>query len=97
MCQLHCQGVVFVTDCGDSSLGRLFTDRWVQDSDQLGCQSHSSLVLGCQVNMPTKTFGLGKGRVADLRHTEVCAWPIAERAHGVHNHGGEEHGLSGSC
>jgi UDPglucose 6-dehydrogenase len=32
------------------------------------------------VNTPTKTFGLGKGRAADLRFVELCARKIAEVA-----------------
>lgn len=32
------------------------------------------------VNTPTKTFGLGKGRAADLRYVELCARQIAEVA-----------------
>ncbi|HDP75664.1 MAG TPA: UDP-glucose 6-dehydrogenase [Bacteroidales bacterium] len=32
------------------------------------------------VNTPTKTYGLGKGRAADLRYVELCARQIAEVA-----------------
>jgi len=32
------------------------------------------------VNTPTKTFGVGKGRAADLRYVELCARQIAEVA-----------------
>lgn len=34
------------------------------------------------VNTPTKTFGIGKGRAADLTHVESCARLIAENATG---------------
>jgi len=32
------------------------------------------------VNTPTKTYGLGKGRAADLKYVELCARQIAEVA-----------------
>ncbi|MDY0280695.1 MAG: nucleotide sugar dehydrogenase, partial [Salinivirgaceae bacterium] len=32
------------------------------------------------VNTPTKTYGLGKGRAADLKYVELCARQIAEHA-----------------
>ncbi|MPC09516.1 UDP-glucose 6-dehydrogenase [Portunus trituberculatus] len=34
------------------------------------------------VNTPTKTYGIGKGRAADLKHIEMCARKIAEVAEG---------------
>ncbi|KAG0711088.1 UDP-glucose 6-dehydrogenase [Chionoecetes opilio] len=34
------------------------------------------------VNTPTKTYGIGKGRAADLKHIEMCARTIAEVSEG---------------
>ncbi|KAK3863964.1 hypothetical protein Pcinc_030315 [Petrolisthes cinctipes] len=34
------------------------------------------------VNTPSKTYGIGKGRAADLKHIELCARKIAEVAEG---------------
>ncbi|BFZ24398.1 hypothetical protein BsWGS_27437 [Bradybaena similaris] len=39
----------------------------------------ADLIFIC-VNTPTKTFGLGKGRAADLKHIESCARRIADVA-----------------
>lgn len=36
----------------------------------------------CQVNTPTKTFGIGKGRAADLKYIEACARRIADVSSG---------------
>ena len=33
-----------------------------------------------QVNTPTKTFGIGKGRAADVKYVESCARTIGEVA-----------------
>nr|KAF6394196.1 UDP-glucose 6-dehydrogenase [Pipistrellus kuhlii] len=34
------------------------------------------------VNTPTKTFGMGKGRAADLKYIEACARRIVQNSHG---------------
>lgn len=34
------------------------------------------------MNTPTKTFGIGKGRAADLKYIEACARRIAELSTG---------------
>lgn len=39
-------------------------------------------IIFVSVNTPTKTFGLGAGRAADLRFVELCARRIAEVAQG---------------
>uniref|UniRef100_A0A8D0G1A9 UDP-glucose 6-dehydrogenase n=1 Tax=Sphenodon punctatus TaxID=8508 RepID=A0A8D0G1A9_SPHPU len=39
-------------------------------------------IIFISVNTPTKTFGLGKGRAADLKYIEACARRIAEVATG---------------
>lgn len=38
---------------------------------------HESDVIFISVNTPTKTYGLGKGMAADLKHIELCARQIA--------------------
>lgn len=35
-----------------------------------------------QVNTPTKTYGMGKGRAADLKYIEACARRIVEVSDG---------------
>lgn len=35
-----------------------------------------------QVNTPTKTYGMGKGRAADLKYIEACARRIVQNSHG---------------
>lgn len=35
-----------------------------------------------QVNTPTKTYGMGKGRAADLKFIEACARRIVEMSDG---------------
>lgn len=37
-------------------------------------------IIFISVNTPTKTYGIGKGRAADLRNIEICARKIAECA-----------------
>lgn len=37
-------------------------------------------IIFISVNTPTKTYGLGKGRAADLKYVELCARQIAEVA-----------------
>jgi UDPglucose 6-dehydrogenase len=37
-------------------------------------------IIFVSVNTPTKTFGQGAGRAADLQHWEQCAWQILEHA-----------------
>ncbi|XP_075455286.1 UDP-glucose 6-dehydrogenase-like [Ascaphus truei] len=39
-------------------------------------------IIFISVNTPTKTFGIGKGRAADLKYIEACARQIAEVADG---------------
>ena len=40
------------------------------------------VVLPQQVNTPTKTYGMGKGRAADLKFIEACARRIVEVSDG---------------
>lgn len=35
-----------------------------------------------QVNTPTKTYGMGKGRAADLKYIEACARRIVQNSYG---------------
>ncbi|EPY78008.1 UDP-glucose 6-dehydrogenase [Camelus ferus] len=35
-----------------------------------------------EVNTPTKTYGMGKGRAADLKYIEACARRIVQNSHG---------------
>jgi UDPglucose 6-dehydrogenase len=39
-------------------------------------------IIFVSVNTPTKTFGVGSGKAADLRYIEMCARQIAEAANG---------------
>lgn len=34
------------------------------------------------MNTPTKTYGMGKGRAADLKYIEACARRIVQNSHG---------------
>ena len=43
---------------------------------------HESEMIFMSVNTPTKTYGIGAGRAADLRFVEKCARKIAEIAEG---------------
>ncbi|XP_030068983.1 UDP-glucose 6-dehydrogenase [Microcaecilia unicolor] len=43
---------------------------------------HEADIIFISVNTPTKTFGIGKGRAADLKYIEACARQIAEVAVG---------------
>ncbi|KAK4310916.1 hypothetical protein Pmani_017550 [Petrolisthes manimaculis] len=47
-------------------------DRAVREAD----------MIFISVNTPTKTYGIGKGKAADLQYVEVCARKIAEVANG---------------
>lgn len=42
---------------------------------------HSEIIF-VSVNTPTKTYGIGSGKAADLRYIELCARHIAEAANG---------------
>ena len=42
----------------------------------------NSEIIFLSVNTPTKTFGVGAGRAADLRFVEKCSRTIAEIAQG---------------
>ena len=39
-------------------------------------------IIFISVNTPTKTYGIGKGRAADLKYVEICARKIAQYATG---------------
>lgn len=43
---------------------------------------HLSICTLSQVNTPTKTYGMGKGRAADLKFIEACARRIVEVSDG---------------
>lgn len=45
-------------------------------------QIHASICNLSQVNTPTKTYGMGKGRAADLKFIEACARRIVEVSDG---------------
>ncbi len=47
-------------------------DRGIREAD----------IIFVSVNTPTKTFGMGAGKAADLRYVELCARRIAEIANG---------------
>ena len=57
-------------------------DRSLFFSTEIDATIRRSDIVFIAVNTPTKTYGIGSGRAADMEFLEICARRIAEVAEG---------------